>query len=606
MPPVARSAPVAVRDRVVGALIFTIAFLVVFSAARVAQRDSPASGRDVQSEAVRTTRTRTPEPPRPDTRVHRIGASLAEQSEADEDAPTTVRVVGRVEHLDGAPVVGATVLAVAADHERVVGTSDADGEYAADVPMATRSVRARHGATSSFAVTPLSRRQFVDGERVDLRLLYRGRPIVVHVRGADGHPIAEARVVVASKGDPPDRELTDREAAEWTARQSGTTDVAGRASLRDLSDLPLRVSVRASGWQSAGVDVAAGREAASADVVLERGVVVAGRVQWTGERPGRAATVTVHSERGRHVTRVADDDTFTVDGLPPGPLQMRLAIGAGDVVASELLFGARGDRLAWNPAARASPSISGTVVDLASRPLAGWVVVATAEASTASAWAHSDEDGAFQLTLPERGHFDLSARPPGGGVEIARVPHVDSGTTSLRVVCDDALSVTILSVEHAEEWHDARVALCAVPRTIASATVPIDAVGPFVGQFADATRAATPPLPMGTYDLFLVSRHHGVTPLGTRSIDEPGVRRESAVTLPTAGTLVVSTDDAFEYSVLCEDIESDADQTLWSRAVPAGASLTLLPGRYVVVRTGPSATTRTEVWIKSGETSAPE
>lgn len=246
------------------------------------------------------------------------------------------------------------------------------------------------------------------------------------VRDLDGQPVADAQVCAWSL-DPHVDDLAPRCAA---------TDGTGAYTLADLTprrhevhaSAPARQSVGAAarlalrpGEQRTGVDLrlAPGGVAITGVVRNTRGGALAGA--WVtnfpvqGERPGGAAA-----------TRTGDDGEFTL-WVSPGP-QRLLAHASGFA------------RAMYDPAVAPGrqdfdltpeSALTGQVVDLRGRPIAGARVVATAHDSTAVAGrAYTDAAGRYRVGGLDPGRTSVRAEAPGASGVTAWPVHVGPEATA--------------------------------------------------------------------------------------------------------------------------------------------------------------------------------
>jgi protocatechuate 3,4-dioxygenase beta subunit len=152
------------------------------------------------------------------------------------------------------------------------------------------------------------------------------------VLDARGRPVAAARVLLSegSAGFLRGAALDAESAARLFAVREAQTDAEGRFRFEDVAADALRVAVRAAGFAPYdAADVPRPASSTLADIVLEQGVRLAGRVVDSAGRPAAGVRVLrVGSAQSgpfrfggqsAHVASSAADGTFEVDVLAVGP-----------------------------------------------------------------------------------------------------------------------------------------------------------------------------------------------------------------------------------------------------------------------------------------------
>jgi hypothetical protein len=140
-------------------------------------------------------------------------------------------------------------------------------------------------------------------------LLSRGVSIGGRVRDGDGKPVGNASVYA---------KVQDKEVG---SAQSGSD---GRFRLDALPDQDLVLTALVTGFKKPSVPVARGTQ--NVDLVLDRGLVVSGRVVDQDGKPMGGSTIWWHRPRGSEnrsgTAEVEADGSFTIGGLSPGELEL--------------------------------------------------------------------------------------------------------------------------------------------------------------------------------------------------------------------------------------------------------------------------------------------
>lgn len=217
------------------------------------------------------------------------------------------------------------------------------------------------------------------------------------VAGADGKPIAGARVVVR-QGFAPDR-------GDTTLFAEATTGSDGAFRIANAPPPPSRLFVRASGWAPAERPMRAA--SGPLRLVLERGVSLSGTVLDASGRPAAGALV-----RSGAIAAAADaDGRYRLDGVTPGLERVEASAPGGLVARRGGVRVAAGTPATADLQLQPGAAIGGTVVDaLTRRPIAG-ARIAVAESPGSGVTASSEP--AASARTDARGKFSAAGLLPG-------------------------------------------------------------------------------------------------------------------------------------------------------------------------------------------------
>lgn len=343
-------------------------------------------------------------------------------------------VRGRVVGPDGRPVAAASVWLL----------SDEDGDLGTPAPKLPSTPAASSGTDGGFVLSGFPARR-----RFSLQICHDGfepggiwmtapptRPVRVVLRPSSriagrvldprGRPVPGARVEARTQ----DVIRIESEApplpCAWPASSAqGLTDAKGRFSIGPLREGPYVVSIRAEGFLESRTEpqsVTFGRSVEGLEVMLDPGVVLAGRVVSPRGAPLARISVRLHGEGPKAMeTMTGEDGTFRWAGIEPGDAIVE-AVDSGDPggeVARQAVGLETGE--AWvelTLAQRDRREVRGKVTGPDGNGLDGARVVAdpvaggAAEVSSPS--AVSEAGGTFALELPD-GSYHLSARRSGYG-----------------------------------------------------------------------------------------------------------------------------------------------------------------------------------------------
>lgn len=270
------------------------------------------------------------------------------------------------------------------------------------------------------------------GERALVRLdVLRGARVSGVVRAEGDVPLAGARVWVSEPLGL---------AASGVPRGSETKSGAdGTYTLVGVRRGKARVQAALDGYRDAQTDeleLADGETRANVDLVLSRGLSIAGSVTWPDGRPASGATVRAFvasgaRRRGPLEARSGDDGRFQIQGLDAGEFQVDASIadpaakGAADApaawsgTAEKIAAGTNDVVLALAPPA----DLAGRVVDDTGVAVRKFRVNASLQGIVASGLAPRDRssppidvdapDGGFVLRGLRRGSWNVSAEADG-------------------------------------------------------------------------------------------------------------------------------------------------------------------------------------------------
>lgn len=270
------------------------------------------------------------------------------------------------------------------------------------------------------------------GERMLVRLdTVRGGRASGVVRDEGGAPLAGVRVWVtesrgfAARVASRDRETTSGEDGAYTLVGLQPGGVYVRAALDGYRDA-----------QTEELAFADGATRENVDLVLKRGLSIAGRVTWPDGRPASGASVRALSASGPRrrapiVTRSTDDGRFALHGLEEAEFLVDASIsdpassGAADAPAA---WSCTVDKIAAGASdlvlALAAPAdLAARVVDETGAPIAKFRVLATLQGNVASGLASQSRsapaidvdapDGRFVLRGLRRGSWNVHAEADG-------------------------------------------------------------------------------------------------------------------------------------------------------------------------------------------------
>jgi RNA polymerase sigma-70 factor (ECF subfamily) len=252
---------------------------------------------------------------------------------------TKMHASGYVRSPDGVPVAGAAVFAGSADlaDARRVATSDALGHYSAD------GIGAEELLWATGADACSSTRCFVASvvaiDRLDLMLTPSIGTLAVHVRDADGFPVADARVAIDSKrGLARTPRMSARAELEFPpVASSAITDSSGIAELPLPDESAVNVGVFAHGRATASVNVStADRRVGDLEVTLPAFATITG---WVVNERGEAiegALVEVYAAHSDALVSARSDARGRVsfDELSAGEFLLRASEPAEGGTAS--------------------------------------------------------------------------------------------------------------------------------------------------------------------------------------------------------------------------------------------------------------------------------
>ena len=258
-------------------------------------------------------------------------------------------------------------------------------------------------------------------------------PLPATVRDDRGYPI-EAAQLSARALDP----QTPLRATVFTNRR-------GEAELPSARGLPLRVEVTAQGQAPKVVHVAA--DALALDVVLGRAESLEGEVRSSRNDPIEGAEVVLSADYGARRARTNAAGTFSLDGLAPGPIKLRVrAAGFAPTSRDVTIPDAHGDRpfSVGRLELETEGSVEGTVLDRRGDPITG-ARVAVDRVPTYLVMgrpppgvAISDANGRFTLSELPEGEIALEAFFPDVGRARVQGVKVTAGrpTIGVRIVLE--------------------------------------------------------------------------------------------------------------------------------------------------------------------------
>ncbi|HYO12902.1 MAG TPA: carboxypeptidase regulatory-like domain-containing protein [Thermoanaerobaculia bacterium] len=319
-------------------------------------------------------------------------------------------VTGRVLGPDGAPVPGADVRVIQTSREETVyalaaggARTDGEGNYRlAGIEEGRRSIAASHDDFQR-AVKDLDVRA---GEnRLDLQL-GRGHPVTGRVVDAAGRPVADARVVLSTRGfghggEGPQEAASSADGSfRFPSVASGTYVLSASREGYAPGALPDPVQV-------------GGAPVADLEVRLETGGTIRGRIKGLGFEALAGLNVFavrsdgVGMEAGVRQGGVDFEGAYTIEGVTPGDWMVMAMSGSGSArgrvtlpegaseVSLDLEFGA-------------GFTLSGRVLR-AGQPMPGLQVVASGNDVASHAMGSTGAQGEFRLEGLEAGTYNLAA-----------------------------------------------------------------------------------------------------------------------------------------------------------------------------------------------------
>jgi RNA polymerase sigma factor (sigma-70 family) len=276
-------------------------------------------------------------------------------------------ILGRVVDSAGIPVADADILLDrwgGGWNGFVVARSASDGRFrirSVDEGVCWVSARAAFHA-------PSVQRQLMGGavdlEGIEIVLDQPGAALDGLVLGADGEPLAGARVLVGAENSHHQIHLDDGSYGRVPAAQSVLSDERGRFSVAGVPTGVLEVQARARGhatWKGQ-VDTVEQRTS-RLTMRLQRGVTLTGRVT---DRSGALIERAEVQGNGSYdfasrYTRSAADGTFALRDLPAGEFSASVEAD-GYEKAETVLAGTPGAELEWNPVLGSGLAIRGRLV----------------------------------------------------------------------------------------------------------------------------------------------------------------------------------------------------------------------------------------------------
>jgi RNA polymerase sigma factor (sigma-70 family) len=345
--------------------------------------------------------------------------------------PAGIELHGRVVDADRRPIAGAEVdlMEFNSSLAAAVATADADGRFLVRHVAPTSMVSAR---TARHAAAPWQLVQGTSGGRADVvvTLIDAGGVVDGIVVRADGRAVAGAEVLVGRSSF--DGVVTSTGLPATAVPVRAADD--GRFRIVGLAQGENPVVVRAAGfapWR--GTCAVFSHATSTLRVEMSEGVTCTGVARDAAGTPAAGGLVRPRGFDGASWcwTEVAADGSFTLAGLPPGPIELRaehdemgrggirVAGDAGAVVPCELVL-SRGIEL------------RGRAVDPAGAAVAGVLVFARSGDRTApqSEQGRSDAEGRFVVTNCPEGLLTVIAYR---GNDEVRVERVDPRTGDLEL-----------------------------------------------------------------------------------------------------------------------------------------------------------------------------
>jgi hypothetical protein len=267
-----------------------------------------------------------------------------------------------------------------------------------------------------------------EGERrtIDITLPDARPPLPVRVNDDRGYPLAAVQLS-ASSLDP-----------SAPLRTTAYTDGRGEAKIDGGRGIALRVELHLPGYapQAVTIDAGAGEPVTMA---LVRAESASGEVRSSRGDRLRDAEVSLYTEMGARHARTAEDGTFTVSELSPGPARIRVhAAGFASLERTVTIARAGGSRPAQIPllSLKAEALVEGTVVDGRGDPVQGARVARDSvptylvTGATPRGIAVTDARGRFRLNELDEGTATFEALAPDLGSGRAEGIKLVSGRTT--------------------------------------------------------------------------------------------------------------------------------------------------------------------------------
>lgn len=340
--------------------------------------------------------------------------------------PRFGRVAGRVEHVDGTPVVGAKVLNLD-DSTQTAAFTDDDGQFLLhDTPPGRRHITVMRGSRGIAASDGESLEAAVDvraGETSRLTLIAENE--IATLRGVvrdDLGAVVPGAFVTAVSGDRLDV-VTEALRSPMQASQPDAfvlTDRHGRFELTALVDRThgIRATV------ADGADgIAIARPGTDAVVTVQRHATLSGTIVTSDGRVPEAFELTSY-EPYRTDRFFGRDGTFVLDDVRPGPHTWAVMSSEGSARFDVTSQPGRTDRVEIELVPLAS--VVGRLVALDGRPIAGAEVRASGvlgghSYSKSDALRDdllSDDDGRFALRGVVSGRSSLAVRVPASDASL--------------------------------------------------------------------------------------------------------------------------------------------------------------------------------------------
>lgn len=296
-----------------------------------------------------------------------------------------------------------------------------------------RSVRAAPDGTFAFAALPDAVAVLVSLDtdapgairaRLSLTIPEGGKREVTIALPAPRPPLAVR--VVDDRGYPASAVQLSASSLDPGAPLRTTTysDGRGEANIDGGATLPLRIEAHAPGFAPLATTVEPGARAPVL-LTLARAESATGEVRGARGDRLRHAEVTLYTELGARHARTAEDGTFTVRDLSPGPARIRVRAAGYATLERAVPIPAAGGRhpavlppLALEPEA----TVAGTVVDERGEPVQGarvardTVPTYLAAGATPRGLAVTDAHGRFRIAELEEGAATFEALAPDRGV----------------------------------------------------------------------------------------------------------------------------------------------------------------------------------------------
>lgn len=317
-----------------------------------------------------------------------------------------------------------------------------------------RSTRTATDGSFAFAAVPSDVSLSVSPPDDPLRIAAK-----TTVRVDDGKPTKVDLVIPAARDDVEIHIVDDRGGALATAQVSASStdpqepsrvtafsDRLGKAKLRGVRGLDLRIEVRAPHFAPHVATLAGGATSLRVALALAEGV--SGEVRsYRGELlAGAEVTLSTAEEVFRAVT--GPDGAFDMDGLASGPATLRVrAQGYAPYSHAVMVREERGKRKTSLPRVELSPEavVEGDVLDAHGKPVAGARIAQdhaptfTAAGRNPEGMAVSDAKGHFRLGGLSEGTVTLEAYAPEAGRGRTTLQSLTRGrpTTNVRITLQD-------------------------------------------------------------------------------------------------------------------------------------------------------------------------